>query len=122
MSACRASPAFRTRMAQCAALIAPYGPTLALWRLAIDAGADRRRYRLGLAAHPRRNDRAEAAGRAPCGHDQEMLRRFERGMDALAAVAHDRALPYVRPFGAAHTSAFVQEVGDVTLGPARPLD
>src|SRR5258706_15168668 len=94
----------------------------ALWRLAIDAGADRRRYRLGLAAHPRRNDRAEAAGRASRGHDQEMIRRFERGVDTLAAVAHDRALPHVGPFSAAHTGAFVQEVGDITLGPARPLD
>src|SRR6266436_4702890 len=95
---------------------------LALWRLAIDAGADRCRYRLGFAAHPRRNDGAEAAGRASRGHDQEMIRRFERGMDALAAAAHDRALPHVGPFRAAHTGALVQEVGDVTLGPARPPD
>src|ERR1700674_3032297 len=94
----------------------------ALWRLAIDAGPDRRRYRFGLAAHPRRNDRAEATGRAPRGHDQEMIRRFERGMDPLAAVAHDRALADVGPFRAAHARALVQEVGDITLGPARALD
>src|SRR6266436_718010 len=95
---------------------------LALWRLAIDAGADRCRHRLGLAAHPRRNDGAEAAGRASRGHDQQMIRRFAGGVDTLAAVAHDRALTYLGPVGAAHTRALVQEVGDVSLGPARTLD
>src|SRR5260221_11986083 len=58
----------------------------AFWRLAIDAGSDSCRHRLGLAAHPRRNDRAEATGRAACSDDQKMVRRFERGMDAGAAV------------------------------------
>src|ERR1700674_1834711 len=96
----------------------------ARWRLAIDAGPDRCRYRLGLAAHPRRNDRAEAAGRPPRGHPQEMIRRFERGMDTLAAAApsHDGALSDICPFRAAHARALMQEVGDVSLGPARALD
>src|SRR5258707_3636160 len=93
----------------------------ALWRLAIDADPDSCGYRLGLAAHPRRNDRAKAAGRAPRSHDQEMIRRFELGMDTVAAVAHYGALSDVVPFRAAHTAALVQEVGDVTLVPAPPL-
>src|SRR5215472_1219549 len=95
---------------------------LALGWLAIDAGPDRCRYRLGLAAHPRRNDRAEATGRASRSHDQEMIRRPQRGVDTLAAVAHDRALADVGPFAAAHAGALVQELCDVSLGPARALD
>src|ERR1700730_13100775 len=94
----------------------------ALGRPAIDADPDSCGYRLGLAAHPRRNNRAKAAGRAPRSHDQQMIRRFERGMDTVAAVAHYGALSDVGPFCAAHARALVQEVGDVTLGPARALD
>src|SRR3984893_10378491 len=94
----------------------------ALWRLAIDADPDSCGYRLGLAAHPRRNNRAKAAGRAPRSHDQQMIRRFERGVDTVPAVAHYGALSDVGPFRAAHTRALVQEIGDVTLGPARALD
>ena len=60
---------------------------------------------LVLLAHPRWNDGAEAAGRAARGHDQEMIRRFERRVDALAAVAHHRTLADVGPFGAADTRA-----------------
>src|SRR6478735_2841734 len=80
------------------------------------------RYCLGLAPHPRRNDRAEAAGRAARSHDQEMIRRFERGMDTVAAVAHDRTLSDLGPFRPANARALVQELGDVPLGPARGLD
>src|SRR5215467_1607445 len=101
----------------------PLGPQyLALRGLAIDADPHRRRYRLGLAAHPGRNDGTEAAGGAPSSHDQEMIRRFECCMHALAAVAHNGALSDRRPFGTAHARTLVQEVADVTLRPTRSLD
>src|ERR1700745_3319721 len=104
-------------------LAVPLGrPYLALRRLAIDADPNRRCYRLGLAAHPGRNDCTEATGRAPGGYDQKMVRRVECHMHALTAVAHNGALSDRLPFGTAHARALVQEVGDVTLRPARTLD
>src|SRR6516225_6115592 len=75
------------------------------WRLAIDAGTDGRGYGFGLAAHPGCNDGAEAASRAAGCHDQKMIRRFERGVNAVAAVAYHRALPDIGPFRAADARA-----------------
>src|SRR5580704_4907754 len=77
----------------------------ALRRLAIDAGADRCRYRPGLAAHPRGNHRAEAAGRTSRGHDQQIIRRFERGMNTVASIAHNGALSDIGPFRPADSCA-----------------
>src|SRR5713226_3196862 len=101
---------------------APARAPSTFWRLAIDTCTDGCRYGLGPAAHPWRNDGAEAAGRAARGHDQEMIRRVERGMDTLAAVAHDRTLSHVGPLHAADARALVQELGDVPLAPAGALD
>ena len=96
--------------------------TLAFRRLAIDAGADRRRHRFGLAAEPWRDDGAETAGRAAGRDDEQIIRRRERGVNRFAAVAHHRALADVGPFGAADAGALVDEFGDVALAPAGVLD
>src|SRR5262249_51829608 len=93
----------------------------AFWRLTIDAGADSGRHSLGLAAHPRWNDRAEPAGRTAGRDHEQMVRRVERGMNFVGPVAHDRALADVSPFAAANTGALVDEFRNVTLGPARRL-
>src|SRR5262245_11788553 len=90
--------------------------------LAVDAGADRGGHRLGLAAHPRRNDGAEAAGRAAGGNDQQMIGRLQRGVTFLGAVAHDRALADRSPIAAADAGALIEKFGDVALTPARSLD
>ena len=90
---------------------------LAFRRLAIDAGADRRRHRFGLAAEPRRDDGAETAGRAAGRDDEQMIRRRERGVNRLAAVAHHGALSDIRPFAPRDSGAFMDEAGDIGLAP-----
>src|SRR5437899_12577079 len=65
---------------------------LLLGRFAIDAGADWQGHGVALVAEPRRDDRAEAAGRTARRDDQELVRRFHGRIDAVAAVAHDGAL------------------------------
>src|SRR3979490_820038 len=92
-------------------------PLLFLWRFAIDAGADRQRDGMTLVAEPWRDDGAEAAGRSAGGDDEELIGRFHRRIDAVAAVAHDRTLADLGPFAAMDARALVDEVGDVRLAP-----
>src|SRR5580700_7753002 len=93
-----------------------------LRRLAVDTGADRRGDGFGLTAEPRRDDGAKTAGRAAGRDDEQIIRRSERGVNRLAAVAHHRALADVSPFGTANAGALVDEFGDVALAPASILD
>src|SRR4051812_41696627 len=90
-------------------------PRSTLRRLAIDAGADGRGDGLSLVAQPGRNDGAETAGRTARGDHQQMIRRLERRIDAVAAVAHHGALADLGPLGAPDARAFVDELGDVPL-------
>src|ERR1044072_764475 len=72
-------------------------PLLFLRRLAVDASADRNGDAMALVAEPWWDDRAEAAGGSARGHDQELVRRFHRRIDAVAAAAEHGALAALGP-------------------------
>ena len=68
---------------------------------------------MALVAEPRRDHRAEASGGAAGGDHQQILGRFERGVFAVAAVAHHRAFADLGPFTAENPRPPVDEFGDI---------
>src|SRR4029077_6622702 len=91
-------------------------------RRAIDASADRCRHGFGFAAHPRRDDGAEAASGAAGSDNEQMVGRLQRGMDPVGAVAHDGTLADAGPIAPAHAGAFIEEFADVALLPTCSLN
>src|ERR1043166_8744280 len=80
-----------------------------LRRLTVNTRTDRSRHRLGLVSHPGRDDRAEPARRPTRRDDEQRVRRVERRVNALAAIAHHRALADIAPLGALDARALMDE-------------
>src|SRR5690606_31646575 len=80
---------------------------------------DRHRDRPRLGSIPRRQYRAESAGRSAGGDHQQIVRRAERAVGAVLVLEPgNRALSDRAPFAALHVRPLVDVLADATLVPA----
>src|SRR5580698_7620314 len=93
------------------------GDNSGLGGFAVNAGANGLGGGAAFMAKPRRNDRPEAAGRSARRDDQQLLRRFESGINRISAIAHHRGLADLGPFPAMDPGALENASGDLGFAP-----